>query len=119
MEQLGGHEQGLEFILSLKLRVDSDLRKSFALTFLLLGKISHTQRVREAKRPQVWKMGVGWGERRPLGFFLETGSAFCQEGGAIRMTSAQSQGRGCQGQISVRDSLRDCVCEPLVAVHGD
>lgn len=62
METLGGHEQGLELILSLKRRADSDLRKSFALTFSCLPRSPPHSGSERHKRLQVWKW-VWVGER--------------------------------------------------------
>lgn len=62
MEPLGGHEQGLELILSLKRRADSDLRKSFVLTFSCLPRSPPHSGSERHKRLQVWKW-VWVGER--------------------------------------------------------
>lgn len=51
------------------------------------------------ERLEVWKVGAGGGERRPLGLFLETGSAICQEGGDNRVLSVQAQGEAAKAQL--------------------
>lgn len=66
------------------------------------------------QRLKVWKRGAGGAERRPLGPFLETGSACCQEGGDNRVLSVQSQGEAAKAQL-VCEIVGEILCwEPLV-----
>ena len=83
--------------------VNFDLRKQLADTCPCLP---HSVVLRGLEVSQ-----VGVGQRRPWGLFLETGSASARK---VEITGCyqSGRGRGCQGPISVRDSLRDSVVSP-------
>ena len=91
-----GHQQGLDFLGSLKLRVTFDLESSLFSPSPPWQYLPPSGVQRSTKVSRCERLGAGGRETRPLGLFLETGSAFYQEGadnGAITPVEGEAAWR--------------------------